>query len=90
MLFEFLEPYLFWIFTSIIIIINLILIFKGINVYVILFFNIILSITLNLIGLGEYDFLTTIIEGIIDLLARLLDLLFDRIVELLNPFTSCQ
>lgn len=90
MLFEFLEPYLFWIFTSLIIIINLILIFKGISIYIILFFNIIVSITLNLIGLGEYDFLTTIIEGIIDLLAQLLDLLFDRIVELLNPFTSCQ
>ena len=90
MLFDFLEPYLFWIFTSIIIIINLILIFKGINVYVILLFNIIVSITLNLTGLGEYDFLTTIVEGIIDLLAQLLDLLFDRLTDLLNPFTSCQ
>jgi len=90
MLFEFLEPYLFWIFTGLIIIINLILIFKGINIYVILFLNIILSITLNLVGLGEYDFLTTIIDGIIDLLVQLLDLLFDRIGELLNPFTSCQ
>ena len=83
MLFEFLEPYLFWIFTSLIIIINLILIFKGINVYVILFFNIIVSITLNLTGLGEYDFLTTILGGIIDLLTQLLDLLFDRIGDLL-------
>lgn len=90
MLFEFLEPYLFWIFTSIIIITNLILIFRSINVYVILLFNIIVSITLNLTGLGEYDFLTTIIDGIIDLLVQLLDLLFDRIGDLLNPFTSCQ
>ena len=90
MLFDFLEPYLFWIFTSIIIIINLILIFRGINVYVILLFNIIVSITLNLMGLGEYDFLTTILGGIIDLLVQLLDLLFDRIGDLLNPFTSCQ
>ena len=90
MLFEFLEPYLFWIFTSIIIIINLILIFKGINVYVILLFNIIVSLTLNLTGLGEYDFLTTLIDGIIDLLVQLLDLIFDRIADLLNPFTSCQ
>lgn len=90
MLFEFLEPYLFWIFTSLIIIINLILIFKGINIYVILFFNIIVSITLNLTGLGEYDFLTTIINGIIDLLVQLLDLLFGRIADLINPFTSCQ
>ena len=83
MLFEFLEPYLFWIFTSLIIIINLILIFKGINLYAILFFNIIVSLTLNLTGLGEYDFLTTIIGGIIDLLTQLLDLLFDRIGDLL-------
>jgi hypothetical protein len=90
MLFDFFEPYLFWIFTSLIIIINLILIFKGINIYVILFFNIIVSITLNLTGLGEYDFLTTIINGIIDLLVQLLDLLFDRIADLINPFTSCQ
>ena len=89
MIFEFLEPYLFWIFTSLIIILNVALIFKGVNIYVILFFNIIVSITLNLIGLGEYDFLTTILGGIIDLIGQLLDLLFDRIVDLLNPFQGC-
>jgi len=89
MIFEFLEPYLFWIFTSLIIILNLALIFRGVNIYVILFFNIIISITLNLIGLGEYDFLTTILGGIIDLIGQLLDLLFDRIVDLLNPFQGC-
>ena len=89
MLFEFLEPYLFWIFTSLIIILNIALIFRGVNIYVILFFNIIISITLNLIGLGEYDFLTTILGGIIDLIGQLLDLLFDRIVDLLNPFQGC-
>lgn len=89
MLFEFLEPYLFWIFTSLIIIINLILIFKGINVLVILLFNIIFSITLNLIGLGEYDFLTTLLDGIIDLIVRLLDLLFDRITDLLKSSVGC-
>ena len=89
MLFEFLEPYLFWIFTSLIIILNITLIFRGVNIYVILFFNIIVSITLNLIGLGEYDFLTTILGGIIDLIGQLLDLLFDRIVDLLNPFQGC-
>ena len=89
MIFEFLEPYLFWIFTSLIIILNVALIFKGVNIYVILFFNIIISITLNLIGLGEYDFLTTILGGIIDLIGQLLDLLFDRIVDLLNPFQGC-
>ena len=88
MFFEFLEPYLFWIFTSIIIIINLILIFKGINIYAILFFNIIVSLTLNLTGLGEYDLLTTIMGGIIDLLTQLLDLLFDRIGDLM--FGGCQ
>ena len=89
MLFEFFEPYLFWIFTSLIIILNLALIFRGVNIYVILFFNIIVSITLNLIGLGEYDFLTTILGGIIDLIGQLLDLLFDRIVDILNPFQGC-
>jgi len=89
MLFEFFEPYLFWIFTSLIIILNLALIFRGVNVYVILFFNIIVSITLNLIGLGEYDFLTTILGGIIDLIGQLLDLLFNRLVDLLNPFQGC-
>ena len=89
MLFEFLEPYLFWIFTSLIIILNITLIFRGVNIYVILFFNIIISITLNLIGLGEYDFLTTILGGIIDLIGQLLDLLFDRIVDILNPFQGC-
>ena len=89
MIFELFEPYLFWIFTSLIIILNLALIFKGVNIYVILFFNIIVSITLNLIGLGEYDFLTTILGGIIDLIGQLLDLLFNRLVDLLNPFQGC-
>ena len=89
MIFELFEPYLFWIFTSLIIILNLALIFRGVNIYVILFFNIIVSITLNLIGLGEYDFLTTILGGIIDLIGQLLDLLFNRIVDLLNPFQGC-
>ncbi len=89
MLFDFFEPYLFWIFTSLIIMINLILIFKGINVLVILLFNIIFSITLNLIGLGEYDFLTTLLDGIIDLIVRLLDLLFDRIIDLLKSSVGC-
>ena len=89
MLFDFLEPYLFWIFTSLIIILNLALIFRGVNIYVILFFNIIVSITLSLLGLGEYDFLTTILGGIIDLIGQLLDLLFNRLVDLLNPFQGC-
>jgi len=89
MLFEFLEPYLFWLFTSLIIIINLVLIFRGINIYVILLFNILFSITLNLIGLGEYDFLTTLLDGIIDLIIQLLDLLFDRIADLLKSSVGC-
>ena len=89
MIFELFEPYLFWIFTSLIIIINLILIFRGINIYVILFFNIIFSITLNLIGLGEYDFLTTLLDGIIDLIVQLLDLLFDRITDLIKSSVGC-
>ena len=89
MIFELFEPYLFWIFTSLIIIINLILIFKGISVYVILLFNILFSITLNLIGLGEYDFLTTLLDGIIDLIVQLLDLLFDRITDLIKSSVGC-
>ena len=89
MIFELFEPYLFWIFTSLIIIINLVLIFRGINIYVILLFNILFSITLNLIGLGEYDFLTTLLDGIIDLIIQLLDLLFDRIADLLKSSVGC-
>ena len=89
MLFDFFEPYLFWLFTSLIIIINLVLIFRGINIYVILLFNILFSITLNLIGLGEYDFLTTLLDGIIDLIIQLLDLLFDRIADLLKESVGC-
>ena len=89
MIFELFEPYLFWIFTSLIIIINLVLIFRGINIYVILLFNILFSITLNLIGLGEYDFLTTLLDGIIDLIVQLLDLLFDRIADLLKSSVGC-
>ena len=62
----------------------------GVNVYVILFFNVIISITLNLTGLGEYDFLTTLVEGVIDLIGKLLDAVFSRLVEkILNPFGGC-
>lgn len=62
----------------------------GVNVYVILFFNVIISITLNLTGLGEYDFLTTLVEGVIDLIGKLLDAIFSRLVEkILDPFGGC-
>lgn len=88
--FEFLSPYLFYIIGFLILVVNLLLIFKtGSNIYVIIFLNIFISIILHIIGLGEYDLLTVILDGIINLIGDLLSMLFSKLADLLNPFTSC-
>ena len=73
-----LSPYLVYLVSGLIIIINVIYIFiiKG-NWVVLLIINIAISAILNILGLGEYDFLTNIIKTIADLIGDLIGKIFD-------------
>lgn len=73
-----LSPYLVYLVSGLIIIINVIYIFiiKG-NWVVLLIINIAISAILNILGLGEYDFLTNIINTIVDLIGDLIGKIFD-------------
>ena len=73
-----LSPYLVYLVSGLIIIINVIYIFiiKG-NWVVLLIINIAITAILNILGLGEYDFLTNIIKTIADLIGDLIGGIFD-------------
>ena len=73
-----LSPYLVYLVSGLIIIINVIYIFiiKG-NWVVLLIINIAITAILNILGLGEYDFLTNIIKTIGDLIGDLIGGIFD-------------
>ena len=73
-----LSPYLVYFVSGLIIIINVIYIFiiKG-NWVVLLIINIAISAILNMLGLGEYDFLTNIINAIVDWIGDLIGKIFD-------------
>lgn len=73
-----LSPYLVYFVSGLIIIINVIYIFiiKG-NWVVLLIINIAISAILNILGLGEYDFITIIITRLFDLIGDLIGKIFD-------------
>ena len=58
-LFEILNPYLSIVVKFIVILLNIILIFKSITFIPILLFNIIISGILNIFGLSDYDIITS-------------------------------
>ena len=58
-IFEMLDPYLSIVVKSLVILLNIILIFKSITFIPILLFNIIISGILNLFGLSDYDIITS-------------------------------
>lgn len=82
-LIEVFDPYLLFINGLIVISLNLVLIFKGVNWIVIIIFNVLISLILNLIGLGGYDLLTQLITGLVDILIDI----FKGIWDAINPFT---
>ena len=82
-LIEVFDPYLLFINGLIVISLNLVLIFKGVNWIVIIIFNVLISLILNLIGLGDYDLLTQLIMGLVDSLIEI----FKGIWDAINPFT---
>ncbi len=82
-LIEVFDPYLLFINGLIVISLNLVLIFKGVNWIVIIIFNVLISLILNLIGLGGYDLLTQLITGLVGILIDI----FKGIWDAINPFT---
>ena len=58
-IFEMLDPYLSIVVKSLVILLNIILIFKSITFIPILLFNIIISGILNIFGLSDYDIITS-------------------------------
>ncbi len=72
------SPYLKFIVILITLGANLLLIFKSNTRWqLILTLNVIISIILNLIGLGEYDMITTIVTSVIDIIRNLINGIFD-------------
>lgn len=67
-LFEILNPYLSIIVKFLVILLNIILIFKSITFIPILLFNIIISGILNLLGLSDYDIITSFFREIQNIL----------------------
>lgn len=87
-------PYLAFISFFITLIVNAYLIIKGTSWYNIIIANVLLSITMNMLGLGSYDFLTQAFSTIVDLLIGLFEALFEgignlfkTIIDALNPFS---
>ena len=68
---EIFEPYLPFIAFTIVIILNLILIFKNVNWIILIVANLTISIILNFFNLGEYDLLTEVVKFISDLIGDL-------------------
>ena len=67
-IFEILNPYLSIVVKSLVILLNIILIFKSITFIPILLFNIIISGILNLLGLSDYDIITSFFREIQNIL----------------------
>jgi hypothetical protein len=63
-IFEMLDPYLSIVVKSLVILLNIILIFKSITFIPILLFNIIISGVLNILGLSDYDIITSFFREI--------------------------
>lgn len=94
MLLDILSPYLFFISFFITLLLNITLILKNVAWYNIIIANVILTITMNLLGLGSYDFITQAFESIIDLIINLftsliegIGNLLETVIDAINPFS---
>lgn len=76
-LFEILNPYLSIIVKSLIILLNIILIFKSITFIPILLFNIIISGLLNLFGLSDYDIITSFFKELQNIISNIMSDVFN-------------
>jgi len=93
MLLELFEPYLFFISFLATLILNVYLIYKGTVWYNLIIANAILTITMNMLGLGAYDLITVAFTSIIDLIVSLVSSLagvigdiIASVVKALLPF----
>lgn len=77
-------PYLSFISFLVTLTLNIVLIYHKSNWYILIFANLLLTITMNMIGLGTYDFLTQFFTSIFDLLTDLFSYLIDMIINLFN------
>lgn len=84
---EILAPYSFFISLIISISFNLLLIFRtNSNWIVVIIANVLLSVVLNLMGLDQFDFLTRIINTIMDIIISIMDALIDGAVKIVTDF----
>lgn len=84
---ELFAPYSFFISLIISISFNLLLIFRtNSNWIVVIIANVLLSVVLNLMGLDQFDFLTRIINTIMDLIISIMDALIDGAVKIVTDF----
>lgn len=71
-LFEILNPYLSIVVKSLVILLNIILIFKNISFIPILLFNIIVSGLLNIFGLSDYDIIVSFFRELKDIITNIM------------------
>ena len=81
-LMEIFSPYLLFINGFIVIVLNIILIMRGVsNIWTIIILNVIIAILMNVIGLGEYDLLTVIVTELVSIIIDVLLAIWD----IINP-----
>lgn len=84
---EIFAPYSFFISLVISVTFNLLLIFRtNSNWIVVIIANVLLSVVLNLMGLDQFDFLTRILNTIIDILISIIDTLIDGAIQMVQDF----
>jgi len=97
MLLDAFEPYLLFITFFITIVFNIIMIRSKLSWYALIIGNVILTLIMNFLGLGEYDFISVVVVEIIEVLKDIITALIDSMIELwtsiiksigdaLNPF----
>ncbi len=97
MLLDIFEPYMLFITFFITIIVNIMLIKSKLPWYSLIIANVILTLIMNFLGLGEYDFISVVVVEIVEVLRDIIVALIDSFIEFwtsiiksigdaLNPF----
>lgn len=76
---QLLGPNAIFLTGTIIVLLNLYLVFKGIPWVTLLIGNIILSVIMNIIGLADYDLITVIVTKIGEILVNIIKSIWDAI-----------
>ena len=78
-LMQLLGPNVIFITGTIVVLLNLYLVFKGIPWVTLLIGNIIFSVIMNIIGLADYDLITVIVTKIGEILVNIIKSIWDTI-----------